>query len=141
MWFSLRRMRLVSRTVATFTAGRSRRAACSRETESQKIDLSESAASDLSIRRAPGATPRSCQDYVVQLLLDQAPPQPSVKVPWRELYVGGAFGQRELADDSDMSRAAKERGLDLWAWPRWPQAPGSARSAPARPTGDLLDPV
>jgi hypothetical protein len=26
----------------------------------------------------------------VQLLLDQAPPQLSVNVPWRELYVGGA---------------------------------------------------
>jgi hypothetical protein len=85
--------------------------ACSRETESRKIDLSEGAGSDLSIRRALGATPRSCQDYVVQLLLDQAPPQLSAKVPWRELYAGGAFGQRELADDSDMRRAAKERAV------------------------------
>ncbi len=49
----------------------------------------------------------------MQLLLDQAPLQLSVNVLWRELYVRGAFGQRELADDSDMRRAAKVRGLDL----------------------------
>ena len=49
----------------------------------------------------------------MQLLLDQAPPPLSINVPWRELYAGGAFGQRELADDGDMRGAAKERGLDL----------------------------
>ncbi len=49
----------------------------------------------------------------MQLLLDQAPPPLSIVVPWRELYAGGAFGQRELADDGDMRSAAKERGLDL----------------------------
>ncbi len=50
---------------------------------------------------------------MVQLLLDQVPPLLSVNVSWRELYAGGAFGQRELADDNDMRGAAKERGLDL----------------------------
>jgi hypothetical protein len=66
----------------------------------------------------------------VQLLLDQAPPQLSVNVPWRELYVGGAFGQRELADDSDMRRAGRSAALTLG----WAKTASSAWISPGRPS-------
>ena len=77
----------------------------------------------------------------MQLLLDQAPPQLSVNVPWRELYVGGAFGQRELADDSDMRRAAKERGLDLGLGQDGLERLDQLGAPQPGPTGDRLDPI
>jgi hypothetical protein len=41
------------------------------------------------------------------------PPDASIALPWRDLYLGGAFGQRELVEDGRLRSAAQERGLQL----------------------------
>jgi hypothetical protein len=60
--------------------------ACSRQTEGREIKSPPPCwrrSADSS--RPERETPSSCQDYAVQLLLDQAPPPLSVSLPWREL--------------------------------------------------------
>ncbi len=47
------------------------------------------------------------------VFLRDYPPQLSVPLSWREIYLHGAFGQRELISESPLSRQAKERSIDL----------------------------
>jgi hypothetical protein len=49
----------------------------------------------------------------MRLLVMQRPPEMTTGLSWRELYVGGAFGQRELVEDGSLRSAAGERGLQL----------------------------
>lgn len=49
----------------------------------------------------------------MQIYLPSRPLQLTVELPWRELYAGGAFGQRELASDGAFRSAAQERGMQL----------------------------
>jgi hypothetical protein len=47
------------------------------------------------------------------LFAARRPPAASIALSWRELYLGGAFGQRELVEDGRLRSAAQERGLQL----------------------------
>lgn len=42
-----------------------------------------------------------------------SPPDLSVSLNWREIYLEGAFAQRELISESTLSRQAKERSVDI----------------------------
>jgi hypothetical protein len=49
----------------------------------------------------------------MRLFMARRPPMPSILLSWRELYAGGAFGQRELVEDGRLRSAAQERGFEL----------------------------
>jgi len=49
----------------------------------------------------------------MQIYMPNRPVQLTIELLWRELYAGGAFGQRELASDGAFRSAAQERGMQL----------------------------
>jgi hypothetical protein len=49
----------------------------------------------------------------MRLFAVRHPPIPALALSWRDLYSGGAFGQRELVEADRFRSAAEERGLQL----------------------------